>query len=361
MDRRASSRRGARDRGAAAVEFALLLPLLLLIVFGIIDFGRALNAQITLTQAAREGARLDGAGPAERGQPHAGRRDRAEPGHRDRDRLPGRRRARRQRGGQRPATRSRSSRRSARSPALFGGRRLRVPDHADRPGGHAMRDLIARLARRVARRLRPRRAGRDRHAGRGAARRRRADGDGRPGRRRRPALPGTRRAAERRRRGGPRRWPRAARLGTCDPAVAAQLRRRQRLQADGRERPGSPWSAARAAWELPGQHRRHTDCPPPAPAPTTWTCYTVHADRQRLDAAPPGLRPHAAGQLQLHGHHRARLRAGRVGRARRPPPPRRHDLGLRVGPGDEPGDPVRAVPAVPAEPAARLVSTRCSR
>jgi Flp pilus assembly protein TadG len=55
-------RGGARDRGAAAVEFALLLPLLLLIVFGLIDFGRALNAQITLTQAAREGARLDALG-----------------------------------------------------------------------------------------------------------------------------------------------------------------------------------------------------------------------------------------------------------------------------------------------------------
>lgn len=50
--------RPGRERGAAAVEFALLLPLLLLIVFGIIDFGRALNTQITLTQAAREGARL---------------------------------------------------------------------------------------------------------------------------------------------------------------------------------------------------------------------------------------------------------------------------------------------------------------
>ena len=46
------------DRGAAAVEFALVLPLLLLLVFGIIDFGRAYNAQVTLTQAAREGARL---------------------------------------------------------------------------------------------------------------------------------------------------------------------------------------------------------------------------------------------------------------------------------------------------------------
>jgi len=56
------ARRGRRvrggDRGAAAVEFALLLPLLLLLVFGIIDFGRAINAQITLTQAARTGARL---------------------------------------------------------------------------------------------------------------------------------------------------------------------------------------------------------------------------------------------------------------------------------------------------------------
>ena len=36
----------------------MLLPLLLLLVFGIVDFGRAINAQITLTQAARTGARL---------------------------------------------------------------------------------------------------------------------------------------------------------------------------------------------------------------------------------------------------------------------------------------------------------------
>ncbi len=35
-----------------------MLPVLLLIVFGIIDFGRALNAQISLTGAAREGVRL---------------------------------------------------------------------------------------------------------------------------------------------------------------------------------------------------------------------------------------------------------------------------------------------------------------
>lgn len=61
MNRRAGAKL-PNDRGATAVEFALLLPMLLLIVFGIVDFGRALNAQITLTQAAREGARLEAVG-----------------------------------------------------------------------------------------------------------------------------------------------------------------------------------------------------------------------------------------------------------------------------------------------------------
>jgi Flp pilus assembly protein TadG len=60
--RRRMVRNTMGDRGVAAVEFALLLPMLLLLVFGIIDFGRALNAQITLTQAAREGARLASVG-----------------------------------------------------------------------------------------------------------------------------------------------------------------------------------------------------------------------------------------------------------------------------------------------------------
>jgi Flp pilus assembly protein TadG len=47
---------------------ALVLPLLLLIVFGIIDFGRMLNAQITVTEAAREAARAEalGGNPAAR-------------------------------------------------------------------------------------------------------------------------------------------------------------------------------------------------------------------------------------------------------------------------------------------------------
>jgi Flp pilus assembly protein TadG len=37
---------------------AIVLPLLLLILFGIIDFGLVLNRQLLLTEAAREGARF---------------------------------------------------------------------------------------------------------------------------------------------------------------------------------------------------------------------------------------------------------------------------------------------------------------
>jgi len=46
------------ERGAAAVEFAILLPLLLMLVLGTIEFGRAYNAQIILTNAARDGVRV---------------------------------------------------------------------------------------------------------------------------------------------------------------------------------------------------------------------------------------------------------------------------------------------------------------
>ncbi|MFE5836133.1 TadE/TadG family type IV pilus assembly protein [Arthrobacter sp. NPDC056493] len=40
-----------------AVEFALLVPVLILMLLGIMEFGRAYNAQVTLTNAARESAR----------------------------------------------------------------------------------------------------------------------------------------------------------------------------------------------------------------------------------------------------------------------------------------------------------------
>lgn len=39
------------------VEFAIILPILIIVVFGIIEFGRAYNTKITLTHAAREGVR----------------------------------------------------------------------------------------------------------------------------------------------------------------------------------------------------------------------------------------------------------------------------------------------------------------
>lgn len=52
-----SSRSSEDDAGAVVVEFALILPFLLILVFGIISFGAAYNTQIALQGAAREGAR----------------------------------------------------------------------------------------------------------------------------------------------------------------------------------------------------------------------------------------------------------------------------------------------------------------
>ncbi len=51
--------RGKKQRrGAAAVEMALVMPVLFLMVFGIIEFGWMMSVQNTLVNAAREGARL---------------------------------------------------------------------------------------------------------------------------------------------------------------------------------------------------------------------------------------------------------------------------------------------------------------
>lgn len=45
-------------RGTAVVEFALIAPLFLLLLFGIFEFGRVVMVQQLLTNAAREGARM---------------------------------------------------------------------------------------------------------------------------------------------------------------------------------------------------------------------------------------------------------------------------------------------------------------
>lgn len=46
-----------RQRGATAVEFALILPMLLAMLLGVADFGVAYGQNISLQAAAREGAR----------------------------------------------------------------------------------------------------------------------------------------------------------------------------------------------------------------------------------------------------------------------------------------------------------------
>ena len=57
--RRVERRHGAqsRERGAAAVEFALVAVLLLMLVFGVAEFGRMWLLQSSLAAAARDGAR----------------------------------------------------------------------------------------------------------------------------------------------------------------------------------------------------------------------------------------------------------------------------------------------------------------
>lgn len=54
----------ADERGVALVEFALVIPVLLLLVVGTLDFGRAVNAYLTLNSAVREGARAAVLDPA---------------------------------------------------------------------------------------------------------------------------------------------------------------------------------------------------------------------------------------------------------------------------------------------------------
>ncbi len=49
--------KSSSDRGSAAVEFALVLPLLLMVVLGIVEFGLLLYREAMLATASREGAR----------------------------------------------------------------------------------------------------------------------------------------------------------------------------------------------------------------------------------------------------------------------------------------------------------------
>lgn len=53
-----AERRGRGEQGAALVEFALVLPLVLLLVFGIIEFSATYNNSISVRNGTREGARM---------------------------------------------------------------------------------------------------------------------------------------------------------------------------------------------------------------------------------------------------------------------------------------------------------------
>lgn len=55
---RRSSGRDTQSRGVAAVEMAVVAPVLVALLLGILEFGWVMSANQTLTNAAREGARL---------------------------------------------------------------------------------------------------------------------------------------------------------------------------------------------------------------------------------------------------------------------------------------------------------------
>lgn len=58
MTTQSPTRRRRRDaRGQSLTEFALILPVLLLVIFGVLDFGRAIYAYNAVSNAAREGGR----------------------------------------------------------------------------------------------------------------------------------------------------------------------------------------------------------------------------------------------------------------------------------------------------------------
>ncbi len=54
--------RNRGEKGQSLVEFTLMVPIFLLLVFAIVDFGMGFHAWITVTNSAREGARLAAVG-----------------------------------------------------------------------------------------------------------------------------------------------------------------------------------------------------------------------------------------------------------------------------------------------------------
>jgi len=53
---------GRKERGQAMVEFALLLPIFLVVIFVIVDFGVGISRWVIVTNSTREGARIGAVG-----------------------------------------------------------------------------------------------------------------------------------------------------------------------------------------------------------------------------------------------------------------------------------------------------------
>jgi len=60
----AAKRTTGNERGVAAVELAIIIPILLILAFGVVDFGRLVQARLIVTNTAREGGSLASRGIA---------------------------------------------------------------------------------------------------------------------------------------------------------------------------------------------------------------------------------------------------------------------------------------------------------
>ena len=63
--RRRLNARNRGDRGQALVELALIVPILIIIMLGVVDYGRVYFAYISVTNGARIGADYAASGPSE--------------------------------------------------------------------------------------------------------------------------------------------------------------------------------------------------------------------------------------------------------------------------------------------------------
>ncbi|MGO4493743.1 TadE/TadG family type IV pilus assembly protein [Arthrobacter sp. 2YAF22_2] len=64
-------KRKSKELGAVAVEFALILPIFLALILGIVEYGRAFGIQVSMAEGAREAARYSAIHYADAGYTNA--------------------------------------------------------------------------------------------------------------------------------------------------------------------------------------------------------------------------------------------------------------------------------------------------